>query len=316
MIKETHFHLLSYLIEEGESEMGISTLAERLDWSSSHTSRIVSELEEYGYVQTKQRGRQKLVSLADIEPIEQLEGLITEYSHMNLPDLIAGTGLQVLYYLDKGRTATELAEISGVSRATVYRRLDKLQKVGIVGKSKSQYCLNEPFTPLATIARGLIHHKHRRESEQHTSRIKFLWETHDEYLFACDDEVIDEGFYLTGPSLFAEFEVPLLTRDRRHYLRTDRLSEITPVELVCHTLLIDHGSRYRTYCLLLIQRHNIERTPLKECAEHYSPETTVDLRSIVTDLVEYLESEGAVTTEQLPQWEEFKRTARDYEISV
>lgn len=316
MVKKSHFRLVSNLIEEGESEVSISTLADRLNWSPGHASRIVTELEAYGYVQTKQSGRRKLVSLTDNEPIEQLEGLLTEYSHMDLPGLIAGSGLQILYYLDRGRTATELAERSEISQATVYRRIDTLQRVGVVGKSKSQYRLNDPFTVLAPIARGLFHQKHRREAEQHAYGLNFLWETHNEYLFACENDVSADGFYLTGPALFGDFDVPLLTRDRRHYFRTNQLSEISPAELVCHTLLIDDDSRYRTYCLLLIQKQEIERTALRERAEHYLPEATIELRAIVDGLIEYLETEGQTTAEQLPKWEDFKQTANEYEVTI
>ncbi|ARS89912.1 helix-turn-helix domain-containing protein [Natrarchaeobaculum aegyptiacum] len=316
MVKESHFRVVSHLIEEGESEVSISTLADQLDWSPGHASRIVSELEAYGYVQTNQSGRQKLVSLTDIEPIEQLEGLLAEYSHMDFSGLIAGSGLQVLYYLDHGRTATELAERSGVSQATVYRRLDDLQRVGVVGKSKSRYRLNDPFTVLVSIARGLFHQKHRREVEKYATGLNFIWETHDEYLFACDSDVSADGFHLTGPALFGEFGVPLLTRDRRHYFRTNRLSEITPAELVCQTLLIDDDSRYRTYCLLLIQKQELDRTVLRERAEHYVSEATIDLYAIIDELIEFLESEGTNTAEQLPDWEDFKQTAREYEVTV
>lgn len=316
MIEESHFRVISHLIVEGESEVSISTLADQLEWSPGHSSRVVAELEADGYVHTEQSGRQKRVSLTDIEPIEQLEGLLTEYSHMDLPSLTAGSGLQILYYLDQRRTATELVEQSGISRATVYRRLDNLQRVGVVGKSKSRYRLNDPFTVLVSIARGLFHQKHRREAEGHATGLNFVWETHDEYLFACDNDVSAEGFHPTGPALFGDFGVPLLTRDRRHYVRTDRLSEITPAELVCHTLLIDDGSRYRMYCLLLIQKQEVDQAALQDCAEHYLPETAIDLRAIVNGLSNYLKTKGETTTEQLPQWEEFKQTARDYEITV
>lgn len=316
MVSESHFRAVSHLIEEDESGVSISTLADQLEWSPGHASRIVNDLETYGYAHTEQSGREKLVSLADIEPIENLEGLLTEYGHMDLLSLIAGSGLQILYYLDEGRTATELAERSGISQATVYRRLDDFQRVGVVGKSKSQYHLNDPFTILASIARGLIHQKHRREAEQHASGLNFIWETNDEYLFACNNEVSAEGFYLTGPALFGDFGVPLLTRDRQHYFRTDRLTEITPAELVCHTLLINDSSRYRTYCLLLMQKQAIEQETLQNHAEHYHPEATVNLQTIVDGLIEYLETEGETTAEQLPKWEEFKQTAREYEVSL
>ncbi|TKX72230.1 MarR family transcriptional regulator [Halorubrum sp. GN11GM_10-3_MGM] len=315
-MSKSHFQVLSHLIDGGDPELSVSTLADQLGWSTSHTSRIITELEAYGCVKTNQSGREKLVSLTDIEPIEQLEGLLTEHRHMDLPALIAGSGLEILYYLDRGRTATELAERSGVSRATVYRRLDDLQLVGVIGKSRSRYRLNEPFTVLVSIARGLFHQKHRREAGEHAAGLNFLWETHNEYLFACDSDISAEEFYQTGPALFGEFGVPLLTRDRRHYFQTDRVTDIDPVELVCHTLLIDDDSRYRTYCLLLIQKQDLDRTALRERAQHYQPEAAIDLSGIVDDLIEYLETNGETTSEPLPKWEEFKQTAQEYEVTL
>jgi len=316
VIEKSHFLLLSALIEEPRSEVDVGTLANKLEWSSGYTSRIVADLEKDGYVQTKKSGRQKLVSLVDIEPINQLEGLFSEYSHMDLPALLAGSGLQVLYYLNEKRTATELAEMTEISRTTVYRRLNELQRVGVVGKSRSRYSLNDPFPVLASIARGLLHQKHRREARRNASGLNFIWERHNEYLFACDNEISADEFLLTGPVRFADFEVPLLTRDRRHYFRTDRLEEITPAELLCHMLLIDDGSRYRTYCLLLIAKHDIERKALKERAEYYAPEASIDLCTLVDALIEYLQTSGKRKIEQLPQWEEFKQTASEYEINV
>jgi DNA-binding transcriptional MocR family regulator len=133
--------------------VSISTLADRLEWSPGHVSRTVSELEAYGYVQTKQRGRQKLVSLTDIEPIEQLEGLLTEYTHMDLPGLIAGSGLQILYYFEQGRTATELAEQSGVSP-----QYDKRTTTGKDSAVSWSVRLNkvELFTQWSPSARGQL----------------------------------------------------------------------------------------------------------------------------------------------------------------
>lgn len=316
MIGKPQFQLLSYLIDDSGQEVPISTLADHLEWSDGHTSRIVSELETKGFIRTTKTGRQKLVSLAEIGPVEQLETLIIEYSHVDFPQLIAGSGLQLLYYLNHGRTATELAEVSGISRATVYRRLEDLQEVGIVGKSDSHYQINEPFSALSSIARGMAHQEHRTEAGRYAENVSILWETHEKYLFACDGEIRNDTFFLTGPSLFEEFGIPLLTRSRRHYLRSDRSTSITPAELVCHTLLIDDASRYRTYCLLLITKESIGREALSECTEQYDPEADIDLSKIIEELVEYLETEGSRTSDQLPSWNEFKSTAADYEIDL
>lgn len=316
MIGKSQLSLLSALVDSPEREVSVGVLADRLDWSDGHTSRVVSQLDAQGYLRVKDTGTHTLVSLSDIEPIEQLQTLLTEYAHVDFPELIAGSGLRLLYYLNHRRTASELAELSGVSRATVYRRLGELQTVGIVGKDHSHFQLNEAFSTLSSVARGLAHHEHRREAERYVGKVNILWETHDEYLFACDGTVADEHFHLTGPSLFEEFDIPLLTRSRQHYLRSDRLEKVTPAELVCHSLLIDDSSRYRTYCLLVIQGEGIERESLSEVAEYYQQEADIDLLTLVNQLSEYLQNEGAVENHALPAWSEFTSTAADYEIDI
>jgi len=316
MIAESHFRFISYFITEQGSEVSVTTLASKLELSRGHTSRIVTELETHGIAQTRSSGREKLVTLADIEPIEQLEGLLTEYSHMEFPSLIGGSGLELLYYLDTARTATELLERCTVSRATIYRRLDELQKVGIVGKSNSRYQLNEPFTVLSSVAQGLFHQSHRQEIERHTTGINFLWETHDEYLFACDSTIEADSFIPTGSAQFEEFDVPLLTRDRHHYFKTDRHPDLTPADVVCHMLLIDDSSRYRTYCLLVIVTQGIAEDTLLDRAAHYQPAASIDVSEIVEILFDYLETEGDTTAEQLPAWDTFTETAEEYAVSV
>lgn len=316
MMGASQLRLLSSLVDDSPGELSIGDLAEKMDWSDGHVSRVVSELESSGYVRTRRDGRRKLVSLSEIEPIERFESLVLEYSHVDFPELIAGAGLDVLYYLDEPRTATVISEMSGVSRGTVYKRLNKLQRVGIVGKSDSHYRLNEPFSSLSGIARGLAHHEHRTEAERYTSGVNIRWETHDQYLFACDTEFAAEQFYETGPGLFAEFDIPLLTRQRQYYFRSKEITGVSAADLVCHTLLIDDGARYRTYSLLLIQAECISYSTLRAAAERYNPEAEADLRSIVDELIEYLKTEGEVTADPLPSWQEFKNTAADYEINV
>lgn len=316
MMSKSQLQLLSYLLGTADSELSVTSLADSLDWSHGHTSRTISELKKWGCIRTETRGRRKIVSLTAIEPIRQLEELTTAYSHVDFPELIAGAGLQILYYLDHRRTASAIAEHSTVSRATVYRRLDDLQQVGIVGKSRSRYQLNDQFTTLSSIARGLYHHRHRREAQRYTGKINVHWETHDEYLFTCGDDIESDGFYLTGPALFETFDIPLLTREQRQYIRSERISTVTSEALICHTLLVDDGPRYRIYCLLLIEKQAVEASALRETAAHYQPEAALDLRAVIDELLEYLETDGEAKTDQLPKWEAFKRTATEYDISL
>jgi DNA-binding MarR family transcriptional regulator len=303
---------------EGKSnqQLAVHDLADSLDWSESHTSRVISTLQERGFLRTERDSGQKLVSVTDIQPVEQLSDLTSEFEHVDFPNLISGSALNILYYLDDARTATEIAELTSLSRNTVYRRLNELQNVGIVGKDHSQYQLTDSFASLSKLARSIAHHDHRQEALTQTDSVTIMWETHDEYLFSCKTAFTADGFHQTGPAVFEEFGVPLLTRNRFHYLRSPHITEISPADLVCHTLLIDDTTRYRSYCLLLIARHDIKQATLEERAAHYNDEAHIDLVTLTTDLVSYLETKGEARTEMLPQWEDFKHTAADYNISV
>lgn len=98
MLSKSQFQLLSHIVGEAEQGVSVSTLAEQLEWSPEHTSRVIAALETNGYVRTSDVGREKQVTAAEIEPIEQLKSLVTEYRHVNFADVVAGAGLEVLYY--------------------------------------------------------------------------------------------------------------------------------------------------------------------------------------------------------------------------
>ncbi|WP_323677573.1 helix-turn-helix domain-containing protein [Halorubellus sp. PRR65] len=316
MFSKSQFRVLSNLIQNAKQEVPISTLASQLDWSQSHTSRVVDALETNGHLHTTKRGRKKRVTIADTEPIEDLKPLLTEYAHIDFADHVTGGALEILYYLNQPRTATELADRTTISRATVYRRLNDLQSVGIVNKTNSQYALNDDFTSLSSIARSLAHHEHRREAERHTTGVNIIWETHAEYLLACDTHIEDATFHLTGTHRFEDYGIPLIPQSRTHYFHSEQPTAVTPEDLVCHTLLVDDGPRSQTYCLLLLAHKSLDHHVLHDRAAHYEPEATLPLTNTIDNLLAYLETQGADTTPQLPAWTDFKSTAADYGIHL
>lgn len=316
MLSRSEVKLLSSFPGALAQKSSLSEVAERLEWSETYASRVVAGLEDRGYLQTERIGREKRISVNDIRPVEQLGDLANEYRHMDIPGLLSGSALAILYYLDRSRTASELAELSGRNRTTVYRRMEDMRNVGIVKKDHSRFKLTPEFTGLSDLARSIAHHEHRQEAMTVTQAVTFYWETLDEYLFSCGSEVTEVDYHQTGPEAFGRYGVPLLTRDRRHYLRSSRMAELTPPDLVCHGLLIDDGSRMRRYCLLLLVSQGVERASLRDRAEHYQLEADIDLVGIADGLVRYLESEGEETDEWLPAWDEFKATAAEYDLAV
>lgn len=316
MLSSSEIKLLSEFPGALSHESSLSEVAEQLEWSDTHASRVVSGLEDRGYLQGERVGREKRISVNDIRPVEMLADLANEYTHLDLSGLLSDSALAILYYLDRSRTASELAELSGKNRKTVYRRLGAMKNVGIVRKDHSHFQLTPEFSELSDLARSIAHHEHRQEAMAITQGVTLHWETLDEYLFSCGREFSEEGFHQTGPAAFGRFGVPLLIRNRHHYFRSSRMAELTPPDLVCHALLIDDGSRTRRYCLLLIVSQSVKRASLRDRAEYYQPEADIDLVDIADRLVMYLETEGQETDESLPQWDEFKVSAAEYDLAV
>lgn len=316
MLSESELTVLSYISTHADGSLIQRELADELDWDPGHTSRVVSRLAERELIIREQRNGRYSITLSNAEPTERFADLTREFPHIDFPDLLAGSTIQLLYYLDAARTAAELTEWTEVSRATVYRRLKRLRNVGIVTKRDTGFALTNQFEDLAAFARSLVHHLHRQEASDHAAGVRLIWTDVDEYLFSCRTEVTASLFHLTGPDALEQYGIPLLTREGQYYFRSEDRTELTPADLVCHLLLIDDGARYRSYCLLLISGCDLDADELTRMAERYDRETEIDLSDIVRELCAYLESRGAVSGEKLPEWDTFKSTAADYDVSV
>jgi len=292
-------------------EQTVSEFATQLDRSLSYTSELVDRLETAGFVETRRHGKTKQVRPSDAKALEILTAITQEYSHIEWPELLSGAMLRVLYYLETPRAATDLAHRADVHRSTVHRALDPLQHRGIVYETDDDaYALNEGFEQLSTLARELAHHDHRQTVEQHTDTYTILWESLDEFLVRTADEITAEDFRSTGPEQFQTYDLPLLARDRRYYLYTESMTELSPATLCCHMLVIDSGARTQSYCLLLLSHVDVDRDKLRDQATKYG----VD--DLVEDLLTYLDTGGEQRAPRLPEWEEFQELAANYGVTA
>jgi len=308
--------VLSHLSADVEDYLIQRALADALGWDPGHTSRIVSKLAERGLVRREQQHGRYEVALSNAEPSIRFADLVREFPHVDFSALLSGSTIKLLFHLDEERTAAALAERAGVSRATVYRRLNQLQNVGMVTKRDARFAVTSQFEEVVAFALSLVSHLHRQEAAEHTSGVRLIWTDVDEYLIRCQTSISLASFHETGPKALDQYGIPLLTRDEHYYFRSQDRSSLTPADLVCQLLLIDDGARYRSYCLLLITAQEIDGETLTQTAERYDRVADIDLQNITQELCTYLESNGAESSEKLPDWNEFKSTAADYDISV
>ncbi|AHG05647.1 hypothetical protein HALDL1_01410 (plasmid) [Halobacterium sp. DL1] len=263
---------------------------------------------QLGLVYTERDGRRKRVAPSDARAVERYQDLVRQHSHIDFPELLAGKALEVLYYLDQPQTVAEIADRSDNYRNTVNRVLKRFRDRGLVGTDDGCYDFNGDFDRLHAFARELVHHLHRQRLEAVASKGTILWEDYDEFLAQVETEIDVEGSHETGLARFAAFDLQFLLTDHRYYVYSEEPDAVSPAELCCHTLLIDDGSRHRSYCLLLLSHVDIDEEDLREQAVKYGLEDVIDA------LLQYLETQGEVEDDRLLAWSEFQKLAGEYEI--
>lgn len=101
--------------------------------------------------------------------------------------------------------------------------------------------------------------------------------------------------------------------DRRQSAQSPRIgvrSSRSPAELCCDTLLIDDGTRHRSYCLLLLSHVDVDERDVRERAVIYGLEDEIDA------LFRYLETQGEINDDRFPEWDKFQELAADYEVRL
>jgi len=291
-------------------EQTVSELATNLDRSLSYTSELVERLETAGLVEARRRGKQ---SRFDCRTQRH-----SSYSRTSRSSTHTSTGRSCcqgcppcVLLPRHPRTVTELARHADVHRSTAHRAIAPLQHRGIVYQTDDgPYALNDGFEQLSAFARELAHQVHRQTVEEQTDTYTILWESLDEFLVQTPTELTEEHFIPTGPDQFQRYGLPLLARDRRHYLYSETAGDLSPEMLCCHMLVIDSGARAQSYCLLLLSHVDIDRDELRAQATKYGVEDVVD------ELYTYLDTSGDQRTSQLPEWEDFQELAEEYEMTL
>jgi len=93
---------------------------------------------------------------------------------------------------------------------------------------------------------------------------------------SADTEALleDSDWRLTGLGRFEEYGLQFfLAGEPAFWYAPDE--ELTSAEVVCHTLVLDSGSRRVSYSMLLIEKLEIDQETLTATAKWYDLETTV-----------------------------------------
>jgi len=146
--------------------------------------------------------------------------------------------------------------------------------------SGPEYALSEDLSPLLTFARAVVRHEHRSRVRGLAPSATVEWCDPKRALVrvqtAEDTEALEAAtdWQLTGLARFAEYGLQFfLAGEPAFWYAPDE--ELTPGEVVCHTLALDSGSRRVSYAMLLIEALDIDQETLTDTATWYDLETTV-----------------------------------------
>jgi len=308
MMNERGLRVLSAL----DSSKSRQDIADDLNYRDDTISKALNRLEQLGLVHKERRGNRVVFHPSDARCTEVLHSLTKSNPHVDVPDLLTSSMLDLLYYLNSETpwTARKLAERTGYARATIYRNLRTLTNRAMAIKDHSQYRLTEDFDELHAFAYELRHYVHYDRIKQDVGSGTLVWESHDEFLVRTQTDVDMPNYHRTGLDAFEAYGLQFFTTSEQYYLHSSDRDSLTPDDLVCHLLLIENDSRHQKYALLLVSKTDHSHERLEETASYYGVAETV------SGLLEFLQTHGESSPDGTLQWDAFKSLAAEYGVEL
>jgi DNA-binding MarR family transcriptional regulator len=256
-------------------------LATETEYSRDHIYDILDELLEDGLL-TEARGtkNRRFVRVTDHPVVESYRDLRSKLGHVDWTELLSPATLRVCWYLDEPRRATEIADRLAITRQGVHNALSPLKHRAMLSPSGPEYALTDDLSPLLTFVREVVTHEHRSRARELAPSSTVEWCDPRRALVRVqtseDTTALESAaeWRMTGLARFQEYGLQFfLAGEPAFWYAPDE--DLTPSEVVCHTLVLDSGSRRVSYAMLLIEKLDIDQDTLTETATWYDLETAV-----------------------------------------
>jgi len=256
-------------------------LATETEYSQDHIYDILDELLEDGLL-TEARGskNRRLVRVTDHPVVEAYRDLRSKLGHVDWTEILSPATLRVCWYLDEPRRVTEIAERLDITRQGIHNALSPLKYRAMLSPSGPEYALTNDLSPLLTFAREVVTHEHRSRARKLAPSATVEWCDPKRALVRVqtseDTTALESAaeWRVTGLARFQEYGLQFfLAGEPAFWYAPDE--DLTPSEVVCHTLVLDSGSRRVSYSMLLIEKLDIDQETLIETATWYDLETAV-----------------------------------------
>ena len=256
-------------------------LATETEYTQAHIYEVLDTLHAAGLL-TEARGPNNLrrVSVTDHPVIEAYRRLQSKLGHVEWADLLTPATLRVCWFLDEPRRVTDIAERLNISRQAVHKALSPLKGRAMLSPSGPEYAVSDDLAPLLSFTQAVVTFEHRSRTREIAPSATIEWCDPKRALIrvqtAEDTEALLDApdWQVTGLGRFEEYGLQFFLAGEPAFWYTPN-EELTPVDIVCHTLVLDSGSRRVSYTMLLIDKLDIDRERLTDTATWYDIEATV-----------------------------------------
>jgi len=256
-------------------------LATETAYSQGHVYDVLDRLRTDGLL-TETRGskNRRLVRVSEHPVIESYRALRSKLGHVDWTEILSPATLRVCWFLDEPRRATEIADRLDITRQGVHNALSPLKHRGMLSPSGPKYALTDDLSPLLAFTRAVVTHDHRSRVRDLAPSATVEWCDPKRALVrvqtSADTTALESAaaWRITGLARFQEYGLQFfLAGEPAFWYAPDE--DLTPSEVVCHTLFLDSGSRRVSYSMLLIAKLALDKETLRETATWYELETAV-----------------------------------------
>ena len=288
--------ILKAMVEGTKDTTALKEIAEVKNWQFN---ALIKDLTEQGYIIKdeniiKFQEGAKAIIFRDVAKKLDIEKLLHESNET------------VISYLTEPIAVNALENISGLSRATVYRSISDLESIGAIEKENDIISLNQSDDKLLLFAKTL---KTEREKKYSEGDVEILYQDTSRTLKKVPKGKTTEGVS-TAFSLFTDYGIEYHTVND-YYIEQDKPIKIEDV--LIHSILVSKETKDKMGLVMsmvfyLKNKEKVDTLTLREIASSYN------VSDIWVDIEGYLRGNEPKHSELFLPWKEFIEKAELYEI--
>lgn len=284
----------------------IGELAKRTGVTAGYISRIVTSLKHKGFVEVSTRGITKKVKLTNTLHAVKLKAILQKRSYMPLPQLLQGSGIQVLAVLSTGKAdLTRLMDESQISEATLRRHIRKFKKHAMLLYQNKEYELLPDLVDIRDFLKDYCSYFAVSTLQEISPEARFITSHGFEFLFASGSEVKHPNVRRTGLTAISG-TIPLMLAENYYFYSMRKLSH---EEIAAHAIAADpHSKRNLAYVLMYILKTKLDKDLFLRISNQYG------IARISKSMLDLLDTWKQPEEKFMPAPSYIKQKAEEYNI--